>query len=309
MPMKNDALNAMKGEPTLSLAQLQEAVGPPDPALDNAFFHGVADADLVAVGQRIGTPKILTDMRRLYPTAFEFWGHATEGQRDRLLGFSLPLLGIAVSHAITLQGLLEDHTTRAETSGVNREGRERDARDAFGAALLLRDQAITMLRPIVTGDPELSAAVTSTVGTADTPEKLAKAVKKLAAVGTRILAEKKGPIAVRAKLFRLDTSHVEQLDTAADRLATATEKSRARSGGARVSQGMLDLEDGKNLRLLGHLIDAFDVAHDIDPTIPRLVPITTRVLFGRSRRDHEKAAGDEKMPSPEPSADSAPPTG
>ena len=305
MPMKNHALDSMKGEPSLSLAQLQEALGQPDPGLDTAFFHGVADADLVAVGQRIGTPKILSDARRLYPTAFEFWGHATEPQRDRLLGFSLPLLGIAVGHAITLHGLLDDHTSRTETSGMNREGRERDARDAFGAALLLRDQAIAMLRPIVTGDQELSDTVASTVGTADTPEKLAKAVKKLAALGTRILAEKKGPVAARAKLFRLDASHVEQLDAAADRLATAAEKSRARSGGARVTQGMLDLEDGRNLRLLGHVIDAFEVAHDIDPTIPRLVPIATRALFGRTRRDPEKPAA----PDPKPAADNTPPTG
>lgn len=298
MPMKNVVLEQVKNEASHSLAQLQAALGKVEPGLDEAFFHGVAEGELVSWGQRIGTPKILSDARRLYPMAFDFWVHANEAQRGRLVGFSQELLGIAVAHALALQGLLERHTDRSEAVDASRDGREREAREAFGVAVLLRDQAISTLRTVVAGNRELGDAVSSAVGTADTPENLAKAVKKLAAVGTRVLAEKKGPLAQRAKLFRLDAAYVEELAAAGDRLAAAAEGSRARSGAKRVTQSALDLEDGKNLRLLSHLIDAFEAAHDIDPTIPRLVPIATRGLLRRARKEAEKAA-PEQAPSDE----------
>jgi hypothetical protein len=304
--MKNTSV-ALSNEPSHTLAELQSSVGTPDTALDEAFFHGASDAELIAQGQRIATPRVLTDARRIYPTAFDFWTQANEGQRSRLRGFSLPLLAIAVGHALTLQGMLDDHTTRTETNGTNREGREREAKEAFDTALLLRDQGLSVFRTIVAGDHDLGAEVESAMGTADSPENLAKALKKLAAVGTHVLALKKSPLATRARLMQVDAAYVEQLTAAGDRLATAAEKTRARSGGGRVSQGMLDREDGANLLLLGHVIDVFEAAHDIDPSIPRLVPIATRRLLGRTRR---AAAADKAPPADKASpADKAAPAG
>ena len=46
-----------------------------------------------------------------------------------------------------------------------------------------------------------------------------------------------------------------------------------------MTQGALDAEDGANLLLLGHIVQVFEAAHDLDPTIPRLVPIATRRLL------------------------------
>ncbi len=287
---------ALSNEPTRTLPELRTDVGEPDPVLEEALFHNVSDAQLIAQGQRIASPRILTDARRIYPTAFEFWTQASPVQRSRLRGFSLPLLSIAVGHALTLQGMVDDHTTRTDATGTHRDGREREAKEAFDAALLLRDQGLTVFRSVVAGDHDLSAEVESAVGTADSPENLARAVKKLASVGTRVLALKKSPLATRAKHMQVDAAYVEELTAAGDRLATAAEKKKARSGGGRVTQGTLDREDGANLLVLGQIIDCFEAAHDIDPSIPRLVPIATRRLLGRTRKaaSADKGAPEEQ---------------
>ena len=303
--MKSTSL-PVSDEPSRTLAELQTTLGEPDAALEEAFFHGIPEADLIAQGQRIATARILTDARRIYPTAFDFWSQASEPQRVRLRGFSLPLLAIGVGHALTLHGMLDAHTTRADASGTNRDGREREAKEAFDTTLLLRDQALSVFRTIVAGDHDLSAEVESAMGTADSPENLAKAVKKLASVGTRVLAMKKSPLATRAKLLQVDAAYVEQLSAASERLATATEKTKARSGGGRVSQGMLDREDGANLLVLGHIIDVFEAAHDIDPSIPRLVPIATRRLLGRTRKATEKGPLTDDVTADKPAPAGAP---
>ncbi|HLM74359.1 MAG TPA: hypothetical protein VK459_16755, partial [Polyangiaceae bacterium] len=59
----------------------------------------------------------------------------------------------------------------------------------------------------------------------------------------------------------------------------------------------LDRADGINVLLLGQLIRAFDGAHNINPTVPRLVPISTRRLFNR-RKKIEGEPESEISPSP-----------
>ena len=44
------------------------------------------------------------------------------------------------------------------------------------------------------------------------------------------------------------------------------------------------LKDGEAFLLFDAIIDAFEKAHDIDPTIPRLVPISMRRHFGKHAR-------------------------
>lgn len=188
--------------------------------------------------------------------------------------------------------MLADQTTRSGQSSTTRDGREREAKEAFDGALLLRDQALPLLRAVVAGDHDLSAEVESAVGTADSPENLAAATKRLASVGERVLGMKRGPFTARARLMQLDTEYLDKLSAAATRLEGAAEKARARSGGLRVTQGALDREDGANLRILGHIIDVFEAAHDLDPTIPRLAPIATRRLLGRTRKAAKDPQGD-----------------
>lgn len=61
-----------------------------------------------------------------------------------------PLLAIGVGHALTLDTMLGDHATRTEATGTTREGREREAKEAFESALHDIDPSIPRLVPIST---------------------------------------------------------------------------------------------------------------------------------------------------------------
>ena len=94
--------------------------------------------------------------------------------------------------------------------------------------------------------------------------------------------------------MRLDATYVDALTAAAKAVRGTTLAASARSSGKKATQGSLDKKDGEAFHLLEAIIDAFEKAHDIDPTIPRLVPISMRRHFGK----HTRKA---------PAADTAPP--
>ena len=65
-----------------------------------------------------------------------------------------------------------------------------------------------------------------------------------------------------------------------------------RKAGKKVTQGGLDKKDGEAYFLLEAIVDAFEKAHDIDPTLPRLVPISMRRHFGKHARKAPAAAAE-----------------
>jgi hypothetical protein len=154
------------------------------------------------------------------------------------------------------------------------------AREAFGAGLMLRDQAAKVLRRVAGSDVALVAKVDAAVGTAETGASLAKGLLDLAAVGKKLLAMG-GVVAKRATLMRVDGAYLGSLEASAARVGETAERAAAKGGGKAVTQGALDREDGVNALILGHVVSVFEAAHDIDPTIPRLTPIATRRLFGK----------------------------
>lgn len=287
---------------TLTLTELQSALGEPDPAAAAAILEGATEAELVALGRRIASRHILSDARRIYAAANDFWGNASPVQRNRLRGFSPGLLAVAVWRAERLEEMAAGHDDRADAQGADRDSRDRESRMAFDNALVLRDQAYRVLRGVAGRDAQRLGEVDAAVGTAESSEKLAAGVERLAALGGKWLSAKKGPAAERARLMRLDQAYVDELTAAATRLKKAADKSTARSGGKAVTQGALDAEDGANLMLLGHVVEVFEAAHDVDPTIPRLAPIATRRLLKPSSAQRkgpskEGAAPEEAAPT------------
>jgi hypothetical protein len=67
---------------------------------------------------------------------------------------------------------------------------------------------------------------------------------------------------------------------------------------SKVRQLEVDFMDGVKLHVLGELIHAFEAAHDMDASIPRLVPIATRRLLAR----HRARKAPEETPAPKPVA-------
>jgi alkylhydroperoxidase/carboxymuconolactone decarboxylase family protein YurZ len=270
--------------PAHTFESMAEALGSPEPADEEAILEGADDTDLVATGKQIATRHILSDQKRIYSMAFEVWTNATAAQKGNLRAFSKELLAVAVARAQKLEAMLEGHTDRTAAEGASREAREADARRAFTEGLTRRDQAYQVLRGVAGQDAKLLRDVDGAVGTAENGEALAKGLKKLTALGKKFLEHKKNALAKRAKLMRLDADYLESLDVAAKRVGDTAKVAGGRAGGKGVTQGALDREDGVNILVLGQVIQAFEAAHDLDPTLPRLVPIATRRLFGKHRR-------------------------
>jgi hypothetical protein len=119
--------------------------------------------------------------------------------------------------------------------------------------------------------------------------------RQFAKIGKRFLGHKKDAVAARTKLMRLDEPYVNVITDAAAAIRSTKLDASARSAGKKATQGSLDKKDGEAFFLLEAIIDAFEKAHDIDPTIPRLVPISMRRHFGKHTR---------KAPiAPEPTGD------
>ncbi|MDC3956300.1 hypothetical protein [Polyangium jinanense] len=273
-----------------TLASLASALGAPDPALLDALLDGTTEAQLVAKGKHIASSRVLTDVRRLYALAYSFWESATVAQKETLRGFSAELLSVAVHQAIALDAMLIEHEERGDSRGASRATRDAALREAFEKALTLRDQAHSILLKVAGNAAAAEEEVNQAVGTAEDPAALARGLGALIALAKKYVDEPAGPVKIRAEILRLDHDYIAKIEAAADTLATTARAASARPAGEKVTQGSLDRADGVNLMLLTHIISAFENAHEQDPTIPRLVPISTRRMFERKVK---KKSSDE----------------
>ncbi|XYH97672.1 hypothetical protein ACMHYB_59620 [Sorangium sp. So ce1128] len=223
-------------------------------------------------------------MRRLYATAHACWSNASKDKREKLRGFSPELLALAVEQALALERLLDAHESAGQKKDATRATKDAALREALSRALLLRDQAYEVLRGVGGSGKEAREQLAQAVGTAEDAVALARGLAQLAALGKRYLAQKKGPLAVRARLMRLDQDYVERLEETAKELTQAAKTAAARPAGQKVTAGDLDRADGINLILLEQIVRVFERANEQDPTLPRLVPIATRRLFSRKVR-------------------------
>jgi hypothetical protein len=276
--------------PAPTLQALAEALGKPDPGLLEAFLEGSTEAERVEKGQEIATPRLLVDDRRLYSMAYDVWTTATPAQKNHLRGFSAELLSLAVHHAIELEALLAAHEGRGVHVDISTATRDVSAQQAFKAGITIRDQAAVVLLGVAGQNGELRTEINTAVGTATPPENLAVGLTQLAGIAKRFLGHKKDAIAARAKLVRLDEAYVATMTDAAAAIRSTKLDASARSAGKKVTQGSLDRKDGEAFLLFEAIIDAFEKAHDIDPTIPRLVPISMRRHFGKHARKAPVAA-------------------
>lgn len=280
----------------ITLDQLAKILGKPDPTLLDALLDGEPRDELIRLGARIKSDRIITDGSRMYALAYTVWAKATPEQKQSLVGFSADLLALAVDRALALRELTAAADATGQSHGAKSEARAAAAQRAFSDGIALRDHAYTALRTVTGRDAALRARLDADLGTAENATGLENGLRRLALFGRELLETKKKPVATRVKLARLDGGYLDRLEAAANAVRDTARSASARSGAARASQGEIDLLDGINLYLLGAILHAFEAAHDIDATIPKLVPIATRRLLGK--RTH--ASAPRPAPSPAP---------
>jgi hypothetical protein len=276
MPNTND-------DPVHTLEVLAEEVGKPKLSLLPSILAGSTDADLIKIGRTIATSRIVVDTARLYRQAFLWWKDATPAHQKLVRGVTKPLLVLAIHQAYQLELLRQQREGKSASQGASRAGSEKAAAEAFAMGLGLRDQAYDTMRDAAGTSAPHRAEVEAAVGTAPNADALAKGLLGLRDVLQGWLSGNDKALLDRLELAALDGEYGKELEGAAKRVRATVAEAGQQGASAVVTQGALDREDGVNVLLLGQIVRAFDAAHNINPVVPRLVPISTRRLFGRAQ--------------------------
>jgi hypothetical protein len=280
--------------PTKTLLELREILGPPSPLLLASMKTPEAIAAYQDQGRQMASAKVLVDAERILGLAYATWEAATEEQKDLLVGFSESFLAVAVDQALALRQATEVLDSAEHSDKVARSASSTSVALLAKPALILRDQAVTVLRTIAGPSEALKARIAAATGDASTPENLASGLERVAALGNELLKSEDPTVVELAKATRVSEAYFERVTTAAVELRAAIEAARPRLTSAKVSQGDVDVLDGLVLRLLSDLIHSFAAAQDIDGTIPSLVPIATRRLL--ASRTKRRPAGPSTPP-------------
>lgn len=148
-------------------------------------------------------------------------------------------------------------------------------------SMALRDEIGLAMRDAAAHDKGKRSALESAVGNAATNENLALGLESLAKLLESWLgdAQTNATLEAQLKLANLSAADVQQMREQAQKLRIADIKASQIATSPKISQSDLDKNDGINIHILGRLIRAFDMAHDRNPGVPRLVPIAARRLF------------------------------
>lgn len=287
---------------SLTLDQIAKALPPANFKLLNIVAPPETHEELIEVGRQIKSSRILTDTRRIYALAFTVWEKATPDQKDALVGFSPEMLALGVDRAIALHKLTEDTGDGEQVDAETLVQRKKEAQVAFERGVSMRDHARGVLLRIAGRDAAMRARVEKAYGTMENAEALERALERLVVLGKEWLAEKSQPTAGRVLLARLDAAYLDKVAAAGTAVETTAAAALAKATTKQASQGEIDLLDGINIQILGDVVQAFEGAHDVDGTIPRLVPIATRRLLGkRHKPEQAEEAPPSEPPAPAPS--------
>jgi hypothetical protein len=231
-------------------------------------------AELTALGSEVGAGRIDADSARLYGQAGDFFAAASPVQKRALRGFTPNLLRIATWAARRSQLLWQQREQGLAEIQARKGQRVQDAEQARKRALAVRDQWRALLRALSAGDARRDSDIERAYGRAKEASELSRSLSALASLGRSYLVDHGH--AARARDSGLDTNFLAETE----RLAAAVPAQIATGVTARedaaVTQAEVDLWDGVNLLLLGCILDLFEAAHVLDPSVPRLLPLALR---------------------------------
>ncbi len=257
-----------------TLQELATLLPPPDPSRREALFAAVSEADLVGMGIRTASDRILFDAPAFFDATYTIHGSLNPEKRSLLTGFSISLLGIAVDEAIKLQALHEAQRETARTGGADKAQAVTTLATRRRDALTLRNNAIRAIRPYLPTE-ELRARLNALRGTADTPQKLADGLRGVAETLDEVRAHSSAAVVALLDEVGLGQSYAKNLRDTAARLLEADLAAAGAPPHRMVSQRELDTQDGRVLHVMGIIYRAFQAGHDSDETI--LVPPLTRL--------------------------------
>jgi hypothetical protein len=263
----------------LTLEALQDKLGKPDPTLVEAIRDEETREEFVALGSQIASRHILSDAPRIYGVAYAFFSSATDAQRETI-DASQDLIAVGVFLALELRALNAGTRKANDGADTERSQAEREAAAAFTDGRALRTRTVKLLKGIAGRSAKDRKRVDDQTGTAENAESLAQGLEAQATLLREFIGHTQDKIAARVALFGANEARALKLEEAATRIRDTSSAADTRSV-SKVRQLEIDFMDGVNLHVLGELIHAFEAAHDMDASIPRLVPIATRRMLAR----------------------------
>jgi len=166
-------------EPTHTWEALLAAVPAPTPEASALYALTTTPADLIEVGARIRSEKILTDLVRWGGQVAEFLPKATPAQRRLLLGYSDGFFRVTVHEGAKLRSMLASRTGKVDEREAERLAIIGAAAQAYSDGMDERDRLTTALEGLRRYDSSLQDRIDLAHGSVSDAEGLARSLRAL----------------------------------------------------------------------------------------------------------------------------------
>jgi hypothetical protein len=284
-----------------TIDSLLELLGPPNDRLRQLLYRNVPEARLLALGKRVDSDDILDAIPEFLGMVREIHAQLAPGQRKLFVGYTPAFDPILIDETVKLRERKRLFDARP-SAGAATQARQRKAlRQLMSASTALRDQAAVAMRDIL-GASEDAAELETIKGTAETADKLAVGLERIANL-IEIHHRRDSEIAELFDEVQLTAEYVTELRQTASTLRTTSSAADFASPETRVTQRMLDVQDGVVLHLMGLIYRAFREAHNRDqaillPPLGRLAP-----FFEKEPGPPRRGAGRKAPAKAKPGSD------
>ena len=261
-----------------TLPQLKRRSGPAT-VEEARGLVAVPDAQLIAQGAEVATFRISTDSARMYGQTLDILARLTPKAKAALLGVTPQLLRIAIFAAQHGDELYAARNQGLALQKTRQTSRRATAATSLGRGMGRREQLRALYLSITGDDLTWRKRIGAAYGVAKEPAKLAQALTGLADLGDELLGSEDAGQRERQKDSGLTTELLAEVRSLAAEIALLGTAGLAARELSAVSQAEVDLWDGLNLTLLQRIMNLVNAAHDLEPSIPRLVPLSLRTYF------------------------------
>jgi len=280
---------------SLSLDDIASKLGPADRKLTAAIIARCDDEVRLRAGTTMASHEIVRDVPAFVTSVLDIRASlANQGRTVR--GDDPRLLPILVEQTQKLRGLMTEHGETVTAGSGATHTRRAKARMTSGDGVLLRDEAYDAARNVIGTNPAKVAELDKACGTAATPEELKRGLRSLAGFIGRLVADKDEDTVQLCRAFGVNSGLVRELEAKADEVGEAAE-GKVAGHDPRVSQRVLDLQDGLVIHLVDMVYRTFRAAHDRDAAVvlPKLGAFKKGLRIRRARSEATTPAAPARV--------------
>lgn len=284
-------------EGVYTLDELFVRTGVSDDMTALAYAGGLTPAEYVAIGRKVHTSRVTADAARLYGQALDFLGRATPAQRVALLALSDRFLQTAIWAARKGMNLCAAYERDNDLAQLAQKKRRATADAQVAQAEGYRDALHEACEHLAGDDLHLGPEIEAAYSKSQEATELAASLEKLCDLAERLLTSTEPSVVLRRHGTALSRELLTRVRELADKLAAAGIAAGSTRAAGAISQSEVDFWDGLNVTLLRRIIQVFNAGHQIDPTIPRLLPRALAKVFFRT---HARPSPSSPTPPPTP---------